>query len=56
MYRKFPALVGEKFARVPDNFRMLAGDPTRDHFNSSDSSYKAVQFQCIGGDVESESN
>jgi hypothetical protein len=32
---------------------MFAGDPTRDHFDPTNSSHTAIQFQCIGGEVES---
>lgn len=39
---------GEEFAVVPDDFRMYAGDPTRDHFDPTNSSHQAISFQCIG--------
>jgi hypothetical protein len=32
---------------------MFAGDPTRDHFDPTNSSHTAIQFQCIGGEAES---
>jgi len=44
----------EKIAVVPDDFRMYAGDPTRDHYNSSDPSHEAISFQCVGGPTECE--
>jgi hypothetical protein len=34
---------------------MFAGDPTRDHFDPTNSSHTAIQFQCIGGEAESAS-
>jgi hypothetical protein len=32
---------------------MFAGDPTRDHFDPTNSTHTAIQFQCIGGEAES---
>jgi hypothetical protein len=32
---------------------MFAGDPARDHFDPTNSTHTAIQFQCIGGETES---
>jgi hypothetical protein len=34
---------------------MFAGDPARDHFDLTNSTHTAIQFQCIGGEAESRS-
>jgi hypothetical protein len=39
---------GETFAVVPDDFRMYAGDPTRDHHDPTNASHQAISFECIG--------
>ncbi|KAK1926900.1 hypothetical protein DB88DRAFT_536906 [Papiliotrema laurentii] len=39
----------ETFAVVPDDFRMLGGNISRDFFDKSIPSHDAVSFECLGG-------
>lgn len=39
---------GEAPVVVPDDFRMVAGDMNRDHFDFQNRSHNAVSFECWG--------
>jgi hypothetical protein len=45
----------EKFAVVPDDFRMLGGDKKRDTYDPNIPAHKAVSFQCFGPGYDRES-
>lgn len=47
MYWKY-AGGGTEFAVVPDDFRMVAGNITRDHLDMTQASHTAISFQCVG--------
>ncbi|ORY20911.1 hypothetical protein BCR39DRAFT_601419 [Naematelia encephala] len=38
----------EEFAVVPDDFRMTAGNVSRNYYDDSQPSHKAISFQCVG--------
>lgn len=51
--RKFPE-IDEEYAVVPDDFRMLGGNITRDFYDESIPSHAAVSFECVGDGFDSE--
>lgn len=44
----------ETFAVVPDDFRMVGGNVTRDYFDKSIPSHDAVSFECFGPGYDGE--
>lgn len=53
--RKYSGLQpGESFAVVPDDFRMVAGNITRDEFDPSNPSHQAISFECVGNGFDCE--
>lgn len=55
MGRGFDKAKGEKLAVVPDDFRMVGGNMTRDFLDLSIPSHDAVSFQCFGPGYDRES-
>lgn len=42
------AFDNETFAVVPDDFRMVAGNISRDYFDENLASHNAISFECVG--------